>query len=120
MGQITRQGTLTLQLACCPSCKTDTIEVEEYGYSRFNPGYAHCSSCHKRWKISYHVKDLWDCGERWNELANKINNTLAVLDLMQVKKQTNISRNFDLEEKEKKAEEFLQKIKDHIILNGQI
>lgn len=117
MGHVQRQGTETLQLANCPCCKKDTIKVWGCSYTSFNPGHATCLECKREWSLGF-VIDMWDAGERWNKLEKQIKEFSAMLDLIHVKKQTSVSRDFHLEELEEKAEVFLQKIKNHIILHS--
>lgn len=73
MGTLTRKasGDETLTLADCPCCGGD-VDVQDCGYSSFNPASADCrGDCRRRWSFA-DVLDTWDAGKRWNNLASKI------------------------------------------------
>lgn len=72
----------SLTLAACPCCGGD-VSVGDCGYSSFNPGWAQCSGCKRKWRFES-VDDEWDAGKRWNKLAAVIQRRLEAFALLRV------------------------------------
>lgn len=116
MGQVTRPATgdEVLELANCPCCGGE-ISVGDCGYSTFNPGWAECKLCKRKWAWSC-VKDRWDVGQLWNDLAKLIKHKLSVLSYIGVTRSTSIiSRDFRAEKLQEEAAVLLEEFKKTII-----
>ena len=79
--KVTRQIEEELDIADCPVCCGD-IQVSDCGYSTFNPGMAKCLCCSREWTFSC-VRDAWEVGELWNELAKKITADLVQINVIE-------------------------------------
>ena len=80
MAKLTRPrvGEEVLELECCPCCGANEISVGDCGYSSFNPGWAECKNCKRKWSFSC-VNDSWQVGELWNAKAKAIRRKFAML-----------------------------------------
>ena len=119
MKKLTRPSTVEeeLHIANCPCCCGE-VEVGDCGYSTFNPGYAQCGDCGRRWTFSC-VRDTWEVGQLWNDLAKTIRHKLEVLSWIGVKADTSIiSRNFEAEKLQNEAAELLKEFRETVIGAG--
>lgn len=116
MAQLSRQATgfETLDLQKCPCCGGEVL-VDDCGYSSFNPGWAQCNGCKRKWSFEC-VEDAWDAGKRWNELAKVIQHKLKVLSWLGVKASTSIiSRDFAAEKLQEEAAALLKEFEVSVI-----
>lgn len=117
MGSIERQSTgkQTMAVADCPCCG-GSVEVQDCGYTSFNPGVAKCAGrCKRQWSFSS-VEDQWDCGVQWNKLAADICQKLRLFSMLCVRsKGMSISRDYHREELEDQAEKLLKSFEDSVI-----
>lgn len=116
MGKIERKATgiETLHLAKCPCCGGE-VAVGDCGYSSFNPGWAECGKCNRKWSFGI-VDDQWAAGERWNELASTIRKKLALMAIIVVKTNAgSVGRNFDAEDREDEAKKLLKELEAYVI-----
>lgn len=54
----------TLKILPCPLC-SGPVSVKDCGYTTFNPGYAECDPCDRKWEVGY-VDDIADATRKWN------------------------------------------------------
>lgn len=82
MANITRpaQRDDVLVIENCPCCDGDVL-VSDCGYSTFNPGYAACARCHRKWNLGL-VNDKWNAGEVWNKRAVEIKEKLRLITVI--------------------------------------
>jgi hypothetical protein len=116
MAQLSRQakGFETLDLQKCPCCGGEVL-VGDCGYTSFNPGWAQCNKCKRKWSFES-VEDSWDAGEQWNALAVKIKHKLKVLSWLGVKASTSIiSRDFAAEKLQEEAAKLLKEFEAIVI-----
>ena len=115
MEKIERQakGVETLTIAKCPCCNGE-INVGDCGYSTFNPGWAECLKCKRKWSFNS-VNDLWHAGETWNKLAVTIRKKLRILSIITVKSNFSPSRDYDYEDLEDEAKLLLEEFKELVI-----
>jgi hypothetical protein len=116
MRKLTRPATgeEVLQISDCPCCGGEIV-VGDCGYSTFNPGWAECKRCKRKWSFEC-VDDSWDAGKRWNEKARVMRRELFLLSCLQVKNSgPTISRNFNDEEIEREAKKMLKRLKEIVI-----
>jgi len=114
--KITRpaQGVEELQIVNCPCCDGE-IQVGDCGYSTFNPGYAKCDSCKRKWSFS-DVRDSWEVGQLWNDMASTIRHKLKVLSWVGVKaSESIISRDFAAEKMQDEARALLKGLEETVI-----
>jgi 3-deoxy-D-arabino-heptulosonate 7-phosphate (DAHP) synthase class II len=116
MKKLTRpsSGVEELQIANCPCCDGE-VQVGDCGYSSFNPGYAECENCERKWSFSC-VRDSWEAGQLWNDLAQRIRHKLEVLSWIGVKaSQSIISRDFAAEKLQDEAKVLLKEFEETVI-----
>jgi hypothetical protein len=118
MGSIDRRVTKdeTLTLENCPDCGRGVI-VSDCGYSSFNPGISICEGCGRKWDLGY-VDDNWHAGVIWNKVARRILKSLKTFELLTVKTESSISRDFSREELEEDAKRMLSDFRS-LILGGK-
>lgn len=112
MTELTRQSSKTekLVLQNCPCCGSE-VKAWSNNDSAFNIGQIRClGACESEWLIEY-VNDDWDCGRKWNDLAQKIDHKLKVWSLLKV------HEGIQAEDEELYAEagQLLQVLKERII-----
>lgn len=115
MKKLTRpsNGVEELQIADCPCCDGE-VQVGDCGYSSFNPGYAECENCGRKWSFSC-VRDSWEAGQLWNDLAKRILHKLEVLSWIGVESRRSITRDFRGEEMQEKARLLLDEFRETVI-----
>ena len=117
MGIIERPATgkQTMAIADCPCCGGN-VEVQDCGYTSFNPGTAKCvGKCKRQWSFSS-VEDQWDCGVQWNKRAADIRKKLKLFSMLGVKSRgISISRDYHQEELEEEAEKLLKSFEESVI-----
>jgi hypothetical protein len=117
MKKLTRPsiGVEELVIANCPCCNGE-VDVNDCGYSSgFNPGYAKCSSCKRKWSFVC-VRDAWEVGHLWNERASNIRHKLEVLSWIGVKaSESIISRDFAAEKLQGEAKVLLKDLEKSLI-----
>lgn len=115
MGRLTRPATgeEVLQIDDCPCCGGQ-VGVGDCGYSTFNPGWAECKKCKRKWSFSC-VDDSWAVGLLWNKTAKRIKERLVLLSTIRVDKKTSTSRCFATEVLEESAEELRKELEEYVI-----
>jgi len=115
MGRITRPATgeEVLQIENCPCCG-GLVGVGDCGYSTFNPGWAECKKCKRKWSFAC-VNDSWDAGLLWNRTAKRIRDRLVLLRMLRFDKRTKPARCFATEVLEEEAEVFRKELEEYVI-----
>jgi hypothetical protein len=115
MAKITRRATVDqeLEIARCPACNAE-VDVGDCGYTTFNPGWAECRQCRRKWSFTC-VSDSWDVAKRFNEKATEIRRKLRVLSMLEVKQLSGIGRQFTEEVLAEEAKLLLNEMAETII-----
>lgn len=67
MGSVSRPSKEKIELSPCPFCEGD-VTAHDCGYTTFNPGWAKCSGCGRKWEAGW-VEDSWQVAVWWNRYA---------------------------------------------------
>jgi len=116
MNKLTRPstGVEELQISNCPCCDGE-VQVGDCGYSSFNPGWADCKKCNRRWSFSC-VRDSWEVGQLWNDRVKIIRHKLEVLSWIGIKASLSIiSRDFAAEKLQDEAKVLLREFEETVI-----